>query len=207
MYRRTLRTEARKAANRRRLLDVARRLVADGGFQVLQIATLAGAAGVATGTVYRYFPSKAELCAELFRRICDREIEVAREVAAIDAPAAERLEGAVKAFAGRAVRGQRTAYALIAEPVDPLVDAERLVYRRALAQVFEQIVADGIAAGEFPPQDAETSAACIVGAVMEALVNPLSPGASALNGNIDELLNRVARFALRAVGAALEAGR
>ena len=37
-------------------------------------------------------------------------------------------------FARRALRNPRLAWALIAEPVDPLVDAERLAYRERYAR-------------------------------------------------------------------------
>ena len=126
-YRSTPRTEARKADRRRKLLTVARQIVAEGGFQDVQIAIVADLAEVAHGTVYRYFSSKADLCAEVYRRFCDREIAVAQEVAASVGPAAERLEAVIGTVVGRALRGRKVAYALIAEPVDPLVDAERLV--------------------------------------------------------------------------------
>ena len=42
----------------------------------------------------------------------------------------ERLEAIVATFARRALRKRRPAWALVYEPVDPSVDAERLVYRR-----------------------------------------------------------------------------
>ena len=199
-YRKTARTEARKAETRRRLLDVARNLVAEGSFKDIQIASVAATAGVATGTVYRYFPSKTDLCVEVFRSVCDREVQVAQEIAAGGGPAADRLVDCVRAVAGRAIRGRKTAYALIAEPVDPALDAERLVYRRALAKVFEGILRDGIRAGSLPNQDAETAAACIVGAVMESLVNPLAPDARDRINGADTLLDIVARFCLQAVG-------
>ena len=44
-------------------------------------------------------------------------------------PLLRGLEGVLAAFAERALRNPRLAWALIAEPVDPLVDAERLAYR------------------------------------------------------------------------------
>lgn len=200
-YRRTARTEARKAANRRRLLEVARSLVADGGFQNVQIATVAEAAGVASGTVYRYFPSKAALCADVFRSVCDREVEVTEEAAAIAGTAAERLAAAVRAFASRALRGRTTAYALLGEPVAPAVDAERLVYRRALGRVFERVVAEGVACRELPAQNAEVTGACIAGAVMESLVNPLAPGAGTLDAGSESLLDAIVACCLRAAGA------
>ena len=44
-------------------------------------------------------------------------------------------------------------------------------------QQIDEIILEGIAKSEFPTQTADISAACIVGAFMEALINPLSlPG-------------------------------
>ena len=78
-------------------------------------------------------------------------------------------------FARRALRNPRLAWALIAEPVDPLVDAERLAYRSRYAALIAEGLRDGIAAGELPAQDAELTAAALVGGCGEALVGPLSP--------------------------------
>jgi hypothetical protein len=66
------------------------------------------------------------------------------------------------------------AHALVAEPVEPEIEAARLKYHRALAAVFLGIIEEGIAAGEFPPQDATASADCIVGCLFEGLVSPLT---------------------------------
>ena len=55
-------------------------------------------------------------------------------------PAPERLEGVLATFAERALRNPRLAWALIAEPVDPLVDAERLAYRERYAQVVQKMI-------------------------------------------------------------------
>src|SRR5215470_7222865 len=155
-YRRTERVEARLADNRARILQAARHLVAENGFRGTQIAAVASLAGVAVGTVYRYFPAKADLFAES------------------GGPAAERLAAAVRAFASRALRGRRLAAAVMAEPVDPEVDDVRLEYRRTHYGTFERIIREGIAAGEFPSQDVAASAACLVGAFMEGLVSPLA---------------------------------
>ena len=203
-YRRTERVEARLADNRQRILQAARRLIADRGFREAQINTIAAAAGVATGTIYLYFPSKADLFAEVLRMICQRELDVVTEIAASGGPASERLAAAVRAFASRALRGHRLAYAIIVEPVDPEVDEVRLEYRRAQGQVFESIIADGIASGEFPPQDVRPSAACLVGAFLEGLVRPLAPESGAGEDHGTRLIDAIVRFALRAVSGHLE---
>src|SRR5215470_4800650 len=95
--------------------------------------------------------------------------------AATSGGAVERLEAVVATFARRALRHRRLAWALVYEPVDPLVDEERLVYRREYCRHMAGLLRAGIAAGEVPDQNAELSAAAVVGAIAESLVGPLSP--------------------------------
>jgi hypothetical protein len=78
----------------------------------------------------------------------------------------------------RAMRGRRLAYALIAEPCEPEIDAARLKYRAALADQIARLVRRGIESGEFVEIDANIAASCVTGAFMEALVGPLAPEAA-----------------------------
>ncbi len=177
-YRPTERTAARKAAVRSRIVTAARELVAHGGYVEAQVATVASRAGVATGTVYRHFPSKADLFAEVFRDASQREVDaVLASAANAGDSAAGRIAAAVETFARRALRGRRLAWALIAEPVDPAVEAERLVFRRAYRDAFATVIEAGVTDGELPEQDPPSSAAALVGAIGEALVGPVSPTA------------------------------
>ena len=66
------------------------------------------------------------------------------------------------------------AYALIAEPVDPAVEAERLRLRTGYRDAFASVLEDGVEAGELRPHDTRTVAAALVGALAESLVGPLS---------------------------------
>src|SRR3954471_9094792 len=96
-YRPTERTEARRVATRKRVVSAARELIARGGYREAQVAAVAARAGVATGTVYRHFPSKADLFAEVFRQVSQREVDAARAAAAAAAnrAATARLEAAI----------------------------------------------------------------------------------------------------------------
>jgi AcrR family transcriptional regulator len=193
-YRPTEKTEARRTQTRARIVRAALELVAHGGYREAQVAAVAERAGVATGTVYRHFPSKAELLTEVFRVASQREVDAVAQTAGDAAAAPERLAAAVATFARRALRGRRLAWALLAEPVDPAVEAERLQFRRAYAQVFERAIADGVAAGDLPPQDPAFTATALVGAIGEALVGPLSPGA---HPEPDALVADLITFCLR----------
>ncbi len=173
-YRPTEKTMARKAAAKNGVLQAALLIVSTGGFSALTISAVAQQAGMATGAVYKHFESKAQLCAEVFRMATEKEVAVMQQAAWGEGAPASRLLHAIDTFAKRALRSQRLAYALIAEPVDALVDAERLRYRHAYAEVFQQLVEDGIRSGDFPVQAAAVSAAALVGVISESLVGPLS---------------------------------
>ena len=180
---------------RARISAAALRLVAEGGYQAAAISRVAQAAGVGTGTVYRHFPSKADLLAEVFRMASQREVDAVAAAVTVPGPAVHRLAVAAETFARRALQGRRLAWALLAEPVDPAVEAERLVFRRAYRDVFAAVLEDGIASGELPDQDRELTAAALVGAIGEALVGPLSP--TAAGGDPDRLVRDLVTFCLR----------
>lgn len=199
-YRPTAKTEARKAALKEQLLNAALSLVSTGGFNSLTINAVAQKAGIATGAVYKHFESKAQLCAEVFRIATEKEVAVVRETALREVAPATRLLDAIETFAMRALRGQRLAYALIAEPVDILVDTERLRYRHAYAEIFQRLVDEGIRSGDFPAQISAVSAAALVGVIAESLVGPLSWQIDTQPGiEQTRLIRSIQAFCLRAV--------
>ena len=101
----------------------------------------------------------------------------AERTAAPNAPGAglARLQSVLATFADRALRNPRLAWALLAEPVDPLVDAERIAYRARYAELVAGELRRAIDAGELPEQDPGLTAAALIGGCGEVLVGPLSP--------------------------------
>ena len=193
-YRATERTEQRKAQTREAIVSAALDQLAEGGYASATVQVVAKRAGVATGSVYRHFPSKADLFAEAFRRASGIEMDVFAKAMADDGRSAtERVAAATEAFARRALAAPTRAYALIAEPVDPAVEAERLAFRRGYRDVLVEVLNDGIERGEFEPHDTQTTAAALVGAIGEALVGPLSPAADH-TGSYDPLVAAVVQF-------------
>lgn len=186
---------------RRALLKAARQIVREGGFRDLHMNAVAAAAGVAVGTIYRYFPSKAELCAELVATVSQRELDVMTEIASADGPASERLRDAVQSFARRAYRSGRLAYAMIAEPVDPEVEDVRLGYRAAIGNVYKRLIEDGIADGSLHASDPDTASACLTGAFMEGTIGPLTPGHEADPAEIEAAVAQIGAFCVNGVRA------
>ena len=201
-YRRTPAVEARLERTREAILRAARRIIATHGLRGLSIAAVAAGADVSVGTVYRYFESKDGLLRAVVDDVCTREIAVVAKVATEPVGNTDRLVGAVATFARRAVASGRVAYAVIAEPAPPEVEHHRIGHRRDLATVFAGVIADGVAAGDFPPQSADVAATAIVGAVSEVIVGPLSPTAGGDTPNeheIDRVLDEIVTHVHRAV--------
>jgi AcrR family transcriptional regulator len=184
-------------ATRQRLLAAARELIEEGGYGSASVAAIAERAGVASGTVYRHFPSKAELFLEVFRAVSAGEERAMRAAADEAGPGAvDRLEAVLVTFARRALQNRPLAWALLAEPVDQLVDAERLAYRKRYASIIAAQLRAAIEAGEIPAQDVELTAAALVGGCGEALVGPLSSVDAS-----DEVVAAIQTFVRRAIGA------
>lgn len=202
-YQRSPLMQERLADNRQRIVQSARGLIARGGFREASVTAVAAAAGLSTGAIYRYFPSKADLFVEVLTDAVRRECAILREIIARPGTADVRLCAAVESFARRALQGPHLAYAFIAEPADPEVEAARILCRQEFSDVFKTVLRQGIAAGEFPKQSADVSAACIVGAFTEALVRPVAPNTQ--RGDEAKLVKAIVEFCRRAVAGAPEA--
>jgi len=174
-YRRTENVVRRLAEREEAILAAATLIAAEGGMAAVQIAAVAERAGIAAGTVYRYFPSKTDLIAELVAAVAGREL-TAMAAAADAAPGPlSALAACIATFAARALNERRLAWAIMGEPVDAEVDAMRLDFRQSLAAELETRIKAAVESRNLPDQDAAVAAPAIVGALMEGLLGPLAP--------------------------------
>jgi AcrR family transcriptional regulator len=189
---------------RERLLEAARGVVEESGYAGASVVAIAQRAGVATGTLYRHFPSKAELFVEVFRDVCEREIASATKAASSVDGAVEKLDAVLANFARRALANPVLAWSLIAEPVDPAVEQIRLDYRRTYTRHVERLLRAAIRQRSAPPQNAAIAAAALVGAGNEVLAGPLSPLAHGRRDAADEAaaIETLRTLCRRAIGAA-----
>ncbi|MEU4625822.1 TetR/AcrR family transcriptional regulator [Actinoplanes sp. NPDC023801] len=207
-YRPTALTRKNAEDKRDGFLRAARALVAADGFRAATVAAIAARCQASVGSVYSYFDSRDRLLAEVFRSAATHEIDLVR-AAVSDAgqQASERLGELIRIFSGRALQGRRMAWALLFEPVSPVVEAERLVYRGSYTDIGEQIIRDGLFSGDFVPQDARLASSAVMGAVSEALVGwirPDSPEPSAAEQA--SVTEGIRAFCFRALGAAYRGG-
>jgi len=199
-YRRTANVLRRLHARHDAIVDAARDAATAGGMAAIQIAPVAERAGVAAGTVYRYFPGKIELVGALVESVAEREIEAVRTAADAAPGPLSAVAAAVATFGARALRNRKLAWAVIAEPVDTDTDAVRQQYRRDLSAEIETRIRIAIAGGHLPEQDAGLAASALVGALLEGLIGPLAPDGMDDPARAREAVQTLTLFTLRGLG-------
>ena len=199
-YRRTDNVIRRLNARQDAIVAAARATAAEGGMAAIQMASVAARAGIAAGTVYRYFPGKVQLVGALIASVSERELAATQRAADAAPGPLSALAAAVATFAARALHNRRLAWAVIAEPVDAEIDAMRLAYRKALTAQFEALFRSAIAGGHLPEQDAALAAPALVGALVEGLIGPLAPDTGADPAKARAAVQTLTLFALRGLG-------
>jgi AcrR family transcriptional regulator len=198
-YRRTENVSRRLAARRAAIVAAARGAASEGGVAALQIGPVAAKAGIAAGTVYRYFPGKTDLVAALLGEIADAEIGALRRAADAAPGPLSALAAAIMTFAVRALRDRRLLYAAIAEPVDPELDSARATFRKAMAAEWGTLITAAAARGQLPEQDVGLAGAALLGVLIEGLLGPQAPDAT---GRERDVVQSLTLMALRALGVA-----
>ena len=202
-YRATQLTECRRTRIRQSILDECTRLISFGGFQAVSMSEIAANAGIATGSIYRHFPSKSDLCTEVFR--VQTGIEAVVMQAAVDKQedVTKKIIDGVGIFSRRALKAPTLAWTLMAEALDPKLEAERLYLRKTYVEIFENIIMEGMERGVFIKQDAAISASALTGAMAQTLIISLSPANDEKLSNIEKenLIKNIIQFCLRALGS------
>lgn len=156
-----------------RILDAAERLFRHYGYSKTTVADIARELGMSTANIYRFFASKQDIHQALCSRMLQAAYDLARSVAAEPASAAERL--------------RRYASTQHKMTVDTMLDQEKVHEMVVVAierdwhviekhiirlhAIVAEIIADGIATGEFRPQDPEIASKCF-GASLVTLCHP-----------------------------------
>jgi AcrR family transcriptional regulator len=199
-YRRTERETARLAARYDAIIEAALALAAESGLRAVQIVPVAERAGVAAGTVYRYFPSKEDLVAAVTGHIADREVAAVRAAAAAAPGELSALAAALMAFGAGTLRMRRLAFAMLTQPADG-AEAGSLMFRHNIGREFEGLIRAAIAGGCLPEQPPAVMAAAVLGALVESLAGPQVPSPAGPDA-ARAAVRRMALFALRALGVA-----
>jgi AcrR family transcriptional regulator len=132
-----VRADARR--NRARLVDAARELFAEVGIEAAGMNDVARRAGVGPGTLWRHFPNKEALVAEVVGESLDELAALADELRATEPPGALRTWAA--ALLGHVARYRGLATSLANASGDPLAGrctATELAFERLVEHVREK---------------------------------------------------------------------
>ena len=182
-----------------RILETAERLFRVFGYSKTNVADIARELGTSPANVYRYYRSKAEIHHAIAERMLAGHLTIAQAIAAEDATAEDRL--------------MRYAMTMHQITVETMLDEEK-VHEMVIVAMDQQwgvieahiqrnwdvvagIVADGIARGEFPPQDAELAGKCFCAAVMSLMHPQAVAQCPAVNSRASAA--QVVGFAIRAL--------
>jgi AcrR family transcriptional regulator len=157
---------------RQRMLTAAGGLFARSGYDAVQMADVARAAGVGKPTLYRYFGSKEELFGEVF---CDALEELRRRVE--DAMAHDLTPAASLALIIRTLvevlARQTEILRLVSGDHPGLAQRWREVFRsrrRPILDALRRALERGVTSGDFRPVDLEVAPALILGMIRGGLI-------------------------------------
>jgi AcrR family transcriptional regulator len=200
-YRRTEAMGRRLAAKRDGILAAAEAAGAEGGMAAVQIAPVAQRAGIAAGTVYRYFPAKSDLVAALIAAVGEREVAAMRAAAAGSPGPLSALAATVGHYASGLAARRRLAWAIIGEPAEPDIEEARRTYRATVLAELTARISAAIEAGRLPAQDARLAGSALLGGMIEGVVGPLAPEIDPASGGW-EIIQNLTLFVLRGLGVA-----
>ena len=184
-------------STRERVREEAAALFRERGYNGTSMSELARRVGITKSSLYHHFPSKQALLAEIIELTVNRVTPLVEEVAASEAPVAERLRRVVAIHTVEAIRDQDAVACFTEEGryLSPEFMVALVAKRDDYERIFRQILTEGILAGEFLPQDADLTVKGILGMCNSAVrwyrpTGPYTP---------EELADRFARFAVTGV--------
>lgn len=166
---RTERRERLRTARREAILSAARKVFAKHGFEGTTVADVAREAGVASGTVYLYYPSKLDIFAALNARLFQVIMEAMQQ-----APAPPDVRGGTRARVHaifEASSQHRDLLRLVFLNPDPRTEVARRMRRADEERLrpLAEILRGGMAAGTVRSGDPHLFAKLINGLVITAL--------------------------------------
>jgi AcrR family transcriptional regulator len=146
-----------------RILDAAEDVLRRFGPAKATVVDVAQALGVSHGSVYRHFPSKAALRDAVTERWLSRIVAPLATVAAEDGPAPERLRRWLDLLIAAKRSRARDDPELFATYIALATEAREVVQAHVATLVGQiaQIIADGIARGEFATSDQVVAARAV----------------------------------------------
>ena len=153
-----------------RILDAAERVFRLYGYAKTTVADIAKELGMSTANIYRFFGSKVEIHQALCSRMLNASYEMALACAALPVSAEQRLREYAMGqyrFTVETMMDSEKVHEMVIIAIERdwhVIDQ----YIDRLEIILRDIIAEGMASGEFKPGDADLAARCF-GAATSAL--------------------------------------
>lgn len=161
-----------------RILDAAESLLAQYGYRKMTVEDIARKVGIGKGTIYLHFNGKQELALSTVDRIVKRLVELLREIAAMEAPATERLQSMLEMrvlFRFDRVRKYSQGLDDLLRSIRSALLERRRHHFELEASEFERVLQEGLNRGELSLEDPRQTAHLLLIATNSLLPFNLSP--------------------------------
>lgn len=196
------RTRTDPEETRARILEVAEEFFRRIGYQKTSVADIATELGMSPANIYRFFPSKGAINECICGRVVEEVAEIAFSIARAPGPASEKLVRLLTAIhihnKTTLLKEKRTHDMIVAAMQENWAIIKAHIER--VTTIFEGLIREGVAAGEFHVDDPAESARCVKTAFVPFL-HPLLIENCIQNGEDTEAgLREQIRFILKALG-------
>lgn len=165
--------EATRQENVTRILDSAEKLFRHYGYSKTTVADIARDLGMSTANIYRFFASKTEIHQAVCGRMIALSYKMAYDICHLPISASERLRAYVRAQYKMTLETMLDEQK-VHEMVVVAIDRDWHVIDKHIDSIHEliaEVIAEGIAAGEFFEQDPQIASKCF-GAATTNLCHP-----------------------------------
>ena len=189
------------AYKRERILQEAVALFYERGFTATTLDDIAAELGVTKPFIYTHFRSKTDLLVAVCRPTIELSLAAVSEAAAQPGTPTQRLRRAIEDFTRVVLRRQANIAVFFREEkhVSPEALAEINALRKRFDRVLSNLLADGVAAGEFEISDVNLAALAIGGMISWAYTWHRPKGRLTL----DDMAAHMAELTLQMAGVRL----
>lgn len=198
-YRSTSKTRQKKDAKRTAMMQAAVRVFAEKGYHAATVRDIVGAANVAVGTFYFYFPDKESLFSHLYEETADFLLQAIRQGLHSRATLPQQLQMGLQAYVNIAVYEPAVVQLLLVGGVGAVLSltAKQAEFREKLITTWLRPLEQAAQKGMLASQNVRRTAEGLAGAFDEMILNLLSqpdPEREAVTA-----VQEMTQFALRAV--------
>lgn len=198
-YRSSDKTRQKKDAKRTAMMQAAVQVFAEKGYYAATIRDIVGAADVAIGTFYFYFPDKETLFTYLYEETADFLLQALQQAVAGRSTLPHQVSAGVRAYVNIAVFEPAVVQLLLVGGVGalPALENQRLRFRERLTGIWQKPLDAALGRALIAEQNTRRAAEAVAGACDEVILNLINlPDAER---EAEAVVNDLVEFILRAV--------